>query len=136
MGNVYSVKSEVIVFDKSGYILNTSNALFNTSRLVGKNVFDVFEVLNCVKQDIEKLKETNAPLFLPHVAFSCGFYKSICDFVFVKSHYCDEEVFTWMINDNSQHYSCVIGKAEDVKTKTFNTTFSMEDKSYQRQFVR
>lgn len=136
MDNVYTIKSEVIVFDKSGLIVNSSNALFDSGALIGKNVFDVFAVLNFIKPDIENLKQNGEPLFLPHVAFSCGYYKSICDFVFLRTTYKREEVFTWMINDNSKHYSCVIERANDHQSKTLFNSYSMANKNYRQQFVR
>lgn len=133
MDNVYTIKSEVIVFDRSGLIVNSSNALFDSGALIGKNVYDIFAVLNCVKPDIEKLKQDGEPLFLPRVAFSCGSYKSICDFVFLCTTYKHEEVFTWMINDNSKHYSCVIEKAYTHKSKTVFNSYSIENKNYRAQ---
>ncbi len=136
MANVYTVKSEVLIFDATGLIVNSSNALFDSGALIGKNVFDVFAVLNCIRPDIENLKQDGQPLFLPHVAFTCGYYKSICDFVFVRTTYQRQEVFTWMINDNSKHYGCVIDNAAEKKSQTFYNNFSMENKNYRQQYVR
>jgi len=130
MENFYTIKSEVIVFDKSGLIVNSSNALFDSGALIGKNVYEVFAILNCVKTDIEKLKQDGDPMFLPRVAFSCGYYKSICDFVFLRTTYKGEEVFTWMINDNSKHYRCVIESAKNKNSKVIFNTYPMESKTY------
>lgn len=136
MKNTYSEKSHIFVFDCKGSLTYSSNSLFNAGYIAGKNVYHQYPFLNCIKKDLEKLNCNGEPLFLPHIAFASGKYKSICDFIFTKTKKSDTEEITWMIYDNSIHYQPVILKSETSERKAFAQHYNLSHKSYRANFIR
>lgn len=110
METALHLKSQTIVFDSRGCILESCNSLFNISKLVGKKIFEEFPLLAIMKKDLKNLEANGNPLFINKITFAFKEYKSICDFVFVKNKLPKEETFTWMINDNSIHFQHLIRK--------------------------
>lgn len=131
-------KSQFIVFDDAGKIISSCNTLFNASRMAGKNIFEVFPVLSCLKEIITRQQTDNEPIFLPHIAFSTYKYRSICDFVFVKKKVKDGVMISWLINDNSVHYKNVLQPQTFSSKKTFGNYFMIEgaDSYAKQRFIR
>lgn len=119
-------KSQLIIFDAKGKIISSCNTLFNVSRLAGKNIFEVFPVLNCLNEIISRQQTDGEPLFLPHIAFSTYRYRSICDFVFVKKKVKDDLIINWLINDNSMHYKNILQQRANSNKKAFSNYFMIE----------
>ncbi len=126
MNETSTKKSQLIVFNESGKIISSCNSLFNASRLSGKSVFDVFPVLNCIKEIIQKHDLQSEPLFLPHIAFTTYKYRSICDFVFVQKNTKSGVLISWLINDNSMHYKNILSANHFTRYKSSVNYFTAD----------
>lgn len=135
MENSYSEKSQLLIFDNRGTITYSSNTLFDASELTGKNIFEQFQLLKCIEPDLENLTVNGQPLFLPHIAFSCNKYKSICDFIFTRVKKINSEETVWMINDNSVHYEPVLVNARAADKKQF-AHYNINHKEYRSNYLR
>lgn len=130
-------KSQLIVFSETGKIISSCNTLFNVSRMAGKNVFEVYPVLKCLKEIIERQEPSGNPLFLPHIAFATYQYRSICDFIFVKKEIKSGILISWMINDNSLHYKSVLSTPSVSRKKNYGSYFMIENNSApNKNFIR
>jgi hypothetical protein len=134
MENFDTEKSQALIFDNKNIILYSSDALFDAQHLLGKNIFEEFQILKCIEEDLRKLKVNDAPVFLPHVAFACKKYKSICDFIFLKLSRIDHQETVWLINDNSLHYQPVIVNASAKKTKHYHHIYTLKNNVYRETF--
>lgn len=139
MNENFSKKSQLVVFDSTGKIISSCNTLFNVSRMTGKNIFEVFSVLNCLKEIINRQQIDGEPIFLPHIAFSSYKYRSICDFVFLKKKVKSGVLISWLINDNSLHYKNVLNRTGATGKKSFGNYFMIDaynTSSQKQKFTR
>ncbi len=97
---------QAIIFNGEGRLLDSCNALFDLSKHAEDSVYDVFPILEGVKDTLLTFVPNDSQkIHIPRIEFSFGGKFLICDFTFSAITYNDAPAYLWIIQDLTEQYN-------------------------------
>ena len=95
--------AQVIVFERTGRILDSCHGLVDITSIVGQSAYKVFSLLGSIKEVLTDLSSDAPPIKLPAVEFSLLDKKGYFDFQ-LFAHPKKENLLVWVLIDNTPLY--------------------------------
>lgn len=95
--------AQVIVFERTGIIIDSCHGLTDISSLLGQSAYEAFPLLGSIREVLSTLSADSPPIKLPAVEFSLLDKQGHFDFQ-LYAHPSDPNLLVWVLIDNTSLY--------------------------------
>lgn len=95
--------AQIVVFRKSGEILDSCDSLVGLEAVVGKSAYETFPLVESMREVINLHQNAGKPISIPCVEFTYKGFTGVFDFSF-SSHPQDSQLVVWTWVDQTDIY--------------------------------